>query len=167
MASGKASGVQDWSVSGTARANQSLGGVAAAVRALATHLACDLCILFAFEQVAQQQVEVRAHDGASADAADDLDVPERVGVGEPREGAEVIELSARTRRVRERVVCVVVVVVVGGWSGVDARAPISSSHVDVRKCDARIDAFFLGGGGALLRSLQSTHGLTQAGAVAG
>mmetsp|Transcript_10657 Transcript_10657/g.44057 ORF Transcript_10657/g.44057 Transcript_10657/m.44057 type:complete len:344 (+) Transcript_10657:5610-6641(+) len=57
-------------------------------------LACDLCILFAFEQVAQQQVEVRAHDGASADAADDLDVPERVGVGEPREGAEVIERSA-------------------------------------------------------------------------
>ena len=61
----------------------------------------------------------------------------------------------------------VVVVVVGGWSGVDARAPISSSSVDVRKCDARIDAFFLGGGGALLRSLQSTHGLTQAGVVAG
>lgn len=106
MASGEAPGVQDWSVSGTARANHSLGGAAAAVRALATHLACDLCILFAFEQVAQQQVEVRAHDGASADAADDLDVPERVGVGEPREGAEVIELSARTRRVRERVLCV-------------------------------------------------------------
>ena len=41
----------------------------------------------------------------------------------------------------------VVVVVVGGWRGVDARAPISSSSVDVRKCDARIDAFLFFGGG--------------------